>query len=250
MRGVILAAGQGQRLRPDTDELPKTLLPVTGTETILDTIVRGLAEVGVTDLAITVGHAAGKIREHAPVLEERYGVTVEIVDNDKPHWNNAYSLWTAREAYKAGALLVNGDTVHPTSIERNLLAAAETDPRLLLALDDHKTLTEEAMKVRVGPGGVELIHKLQPIESAAGEYIGVSLIPAALAEDLTKALEATFNRDSTLYYEDAYQLLAEAGQIGTVSTGPVAWTEVDDHADWAAAKRIAEQINKRSARGL
>lgn len=247
MRGVILAAGQGQRLRPDTDELPKTLLPVTGTETILDTIVRGLAEVGITDLAITVGHAAGKIREHAPELESRYGVTVEIVDNDKPHWNNAYSLWTAREVYKSGALLVNGDTVHPTSIERNLLAAAaveeaQSNPRLLLALDDHKTLTDEAMKVRVGEGGVELIHKLQPIEAAAGEYIGVSFIPAALAGDLTKALETTFNRDSTLYYEDAYQLLAEAGQIGTVSTGPVAWTEVDDHADWAAAKEIVKGL--------
>lgn len=253
MRGVILAAGQGQRLRPDTDALPKTLLPVTETETILDTIVRGLAEVGVTDLAITVGHAAEKIRDHAPVLEDRYGVSIAIVDNDKPHWNNAYSLWTARDHFRQGAVLVNGDTVHPTSIERNLLAAAQSDPRLLLALDDHKQLTDEAMKVRVGPGGVELIHKQQPIESAAGEYIGVSLIPAGLAEDLTKALEATFNRDSTLYYEDAYQLLAEAGQIGTVSTGPVAWTEVDDHADWAAAREIAqlaERSRRHSAKGL
>ncbi|MDA1362546.1 NTP transferase domain-containing protein [Glycomyces luteolus] len=253
MRGVILAAGQGQRLRPDTDVLPKTLLPVTETETILDTIVRGLAEVGVTDLAITVGHAAGKIREHVPVLEDRYGVSVAIVDNDKPHWNNAYSLWTARDHYRQGAVLVNGDTVHPTSIERSLLAAAETDPRLLLALDDHKQLTDEAMKVRVGEGGVELIHKQQPIATAAGEYIGVSLIPAGLAADLTKALEATFTRDSTLYYEDAYQLLAEAGQIGTVSTGPVAWTEVDDHADWAAAKAIAqlaERSRRHSAKGL
>jgi choline kinase len=242
VRGVILAAGQGQRLRPDTDDLPKTLLPVTATETILDTIVRGLAEVGITDLAVTVGHAAGKIRDHAPVLEERYGVAVAIVDNDKPHWNNAYSLWTARERYAGGAVLVNGDTVHPSSIERRLLAAAESDPRLLLALDDHKTLTDEAMKVRIGPGGVELIHKEQPTAAAAGEYIGVSLIPAALADDLTKALEATFTRDRTLYYEDAYQLLAEAGQVGTVSTGPVAWTEVDDHADWALAKDIAKGL--------
>ncbi|MEU6248311.1 NTP transferase domain-containing protein [Glycomyces sp. NPDC047010] len=242
MRGVILAAGQGQRLRPDTDRLPKTLLPVTGTETILDTIVRGLAEVGVTDLAITVGHAAEKIREHAPELESRYGVAVTIVDNDKPHWNNAYSLWTARERYAGGAILVNGDTVHPASIERRLLAAAEDDPRLLLALDDHKQLTDEAMKVAIGEHGVELIHKQQPIAAAAGEYIGVSLIPAGIAEELTKALEATFTRDSTLYYEDAFQLLAEAGRIGTVSTGPVAWTEVDDHADWAVARDIAKAL--------
>jgi choline kinase len=250
VRGVILAAGQGQRLRPDTDDLPKTLLPVTASETILDTIVRGLAAVGVKDLAITVGHAAEKIRAHAPALEARYGVSVTIVDNDKPHWNNAYSLWTAREHYAEGAILVNGDTVHPNEIELNLLAAAEHDPRLLLALDDHKQLTDEAMKVRVGEDGVELIHKQQSIAEAAGEYIGVSLIPAGLADDLTKALEATFTRDSTLYYEDAYQLLAEAGQIGTVSTGPVAWTEVDDHADWALAKEIAERLEMHGAKDL
>jgi choline kinase len=240
VRGVILAAGQGQRLRPDTDELPKTLLPLTETETILDTIVAGLAAVCVDDIAVTVGHAAEKIREHAPRLESRYGVTITLVDNDKPHWNNAYSLWTAREHYSQGAILVNGDTVHPYSIEERLLDAAESSGRLLLALDDHKDLTEEAMKVRIGEHGVELIHKQQPLEAAAGEYIGVSLIPAGLAEDLTKALEVTFTRDHTLYYEDAYQLLAEAGQVGTVSTGPVAWTEVDDHADWAAAKAIVQ----------
>ncbi|THV43474.1 sugar phosphate nucleotidyltransferase [Glycomyces buryatensis] len=242
MRGVILAAGQGQRLRPNTDELPKTLLPVTDDETILDTIVRGLVAVGITDLAITIGHAADKIREHAPSLESRYGATVTLVDNDHPEWNNAYSLWTAREHYADGAILVNGDTVHPHSIELNLLTAAQTSRQLLLALDDHKTLTDEAMKVRIGEKGVELIHKQQPTEAAAGEYIGVSLIPAAVAADLTKALEATFNRDRTLYYEDAYQLLAEADQIGTVSTGPVDWTEVDDHTDWALAKTIAKGL--------
>nr|WP_277605678.1 sugar phosphate nucleotidyltransferase [Glycomyces sp. L485] len=237
-----MAAGQGQRLRPDTDDLPKTLLPLTETETILDTIVAGLAAVGVRDIAVTVGHAAEKIREHAPALESRYGVAITLVDNDRPHWNNAYSLWTARDCYSGGAILVNGDTVHPHSIEQRLLAAAEDTPQLLLALDDHKTLTDEAMKVRIGPAGVELIHKRQAIEDAAGEYIGVSLIPAGLADDLTKALEATFTRDHTLYYEDAYQVLAEAGQIGTVSTGPVAWTEVDDHADWAAARAIAKGL--------
>jgi choline kinase len=240
VRGVILAAGQGQRLRPDTDHLPKTLLPLTATDTILDTVVACLAAVGVRDLAITVGHAADRIRDHAPELERRFDVDVTIVDNDRPDWNNAYSLWSAREHYKDGALLVNGDTVHPASVERTLLAA-DRGERLLLALDDHKPLTDEAMKVRITDGDVKLIHKQQAVDEAAGEYIGVSLIPAALATDLTKALEATFESDPTLYYEDAYQLLAEQGRVEAVSIGAVAWTEVDDHRDWAAAKALAEK---------
>ncbi|WP_199038391.1 phosphocholine cytidylyltransferase family protein [Glycomyces salinus] len=239
MRGVILAAGQGQRLRPDTDDLPKTLLPLNETETILDTIVSGLAEVAVTDIAVTVGHAADRIRERAGELESRYGVDITIVDNDRPHWNNAYSLWTARDHYAEGALLVNGDTVHPADVERSLLAAAAETSRLLLALDDAKELTDEAMKVRIGETGVERIHKEQPVETAAGEYIGVSLIPEAVADDLTKALEDTYGRDPNLYYEDAYQILAERGQVDCVSVGGAVWTEVDDHADWDAAKAIA-----------
>ncbi|GAB3228768.1 phosphocholine cytidylyltransferase family protein [Glycomyces halotolerans] len=238
MRGVILAAGQGRRLRPDTDELPKTLLPLNDSETILDTIVAGLVAVGIDDIAVTVGHAADRIRDHRPALEARYSARVTLIDNDRPDWNNAYSLWTAREHFRDGAVLVNGDTVHPHSIESRLLAEAEHSSQLLLALDDHKTLTDEAMKVRIGPAGVELIHKEQPVATAAGEYIGVSLIPAGLADDLVKALEETYTRDHTRYYEDAYQLLAERGEVATVSTGPVAWTEVDDHADWAAAKAI------------
>ena len=241
VRGVILAAGQGKRLRPDTDDLPKTLLPLNETDTILDTIVSGLAEVAVTDIAVTVGHAADRIRERAGELESRHGVAITIVDNDRPHWNNAYSLWTAREHYAEGALLVNGDTVHPADVERSLLAASETS-KILLALDDEIELTDEAMKVRIGRDGVELIHKQQPIETAAGEYIGVSLIPAAAAADLTKALEETFEHDPDRYYEDAYQLLAERGQVDCVPVGGAAWTEVDDHADWARARRIAEQL--------
>ena len=44
--------------------------------------------------------------------------------NDKAEeWNNAYSLWLAREHFAEGVLLVNGDTVHPVSVEETLLAA-------------------------------------------------------------------------------------------------------------------------------
>src|SRR6185437_11887217 len=46
--GMVLAAGQGSRLRPDTDTLPKALLPVDGDITILDIALRNLAAIGST----------------------------------------------------------------------------------------------------------------------------------------------------------------------------------------------------------
>ena len=123
---MVLAAGAGRRLRPDTDALPKALLPVDGRVTILDIALRNLAAVGLHDIVIVVGYAADAVRDRLAGLEREHGVRLTLVDNDRAEeWNNAYSLWLAREHFAAGALLVNGDTVHPVSVEKTLLAAGQ-----------------------------------------------------------------------------------------------------------------------------
>ena len=108
--------------------------------------------------------------------------------NDKAEeWNNCYSLWLARDHFAQGALLVNGDTVHPVSIERTLLAAREQDGAagILLALDDQKSLADEEMKVVVDEAGrMRRITKLMDPAEATGEYIGATLIEASAAEAL------------------------------------------------------------------
>lgn len=238
MRGVVLAAGQGQRLRPDTDDLPKTLLPVDGDTTILDIALRNLATAGVTDTAIVVGYAAHAIEARLADLRDRYKMHVRLIHNDRVDWNNAYSLWHAREFYTEGALLVNGDTVHPGSVEKTLLAAP--DDGIMLATDAVKTLTDEGMKVQTTPDNVvTLITKQMPVESAYGEYIGVSRISADIAPALTDALERTWRDNPDLYYEDAFQLLADEGHVHAVSIGATEWVEVDDHADLAVARGVA-----------
>ncbi|HKD96198.1 MAG TPA: sugar phosphate nucleotidyltransferase, partial [Micromonosporaceae bacterium] len=112
MIGLVLAAGQGQRLRPYTDALPKTLIPVDGELTILDVILRNMAKVDITDVALVAGYAADALVARVPDLEARHGVRITVVHNDRFDRNNAYSLWLARDVYADGALLVNGDTVH------------------------------------------------------------------------------------------------------------------------------------------
>lgn len=239
MRGVVLAAGQGQRLRPDTDDLPKTLLPVAEDTTILDIALRNLAAAGVVEASIVVGFAAHAIERRVSELRDRYGMQVQLIHNDRVDWNNAYSLWCAREVYADGALLVNGDTVHPDSVEKTLLAAVDGGVRL--AVDTVKQLTDEAMKVRcVQDGVVGRITKQMPVEQAHGEYIGVAHLGADIAAELTAALEQTWRNDPNLYYEDAFQLLADAGDgVRSQPIGETSWVEVDDHADWAVAREVA-----------
>ena len=241
MIGMVLAAGAGRRLGDDTADLPKTLLPVAGERTILDIALHNLASVGLAEVVIVTGFAAQRIDERVEDLQRKYGLRIETLFNPKAEeWNNAYSLWCARERFAEGVLMCNGDTVHPPSVEESVLAARGDDD-LVIAVDDVKTLGEEEMKVHLSPAGhLDRIHKSLEPSTAAGEYIGVTLIEPAAAEPLAAALEATWRRDTTLYYEDGFQELADrGGRVGIAPIGAVEWVEVDDHVDLARAREVA-----------
>jgi choline kinase len=240
MKGLVLAAGPGRRLHPLTEALPKTLLPLSDGRTILDLALANLSAAGLDDVVVVTGFAAERVEERAVELERRHGVRLELLLNERAEeWNNAYSLWLARESFAEGSLLVNGDTVHPGSVEQTLLAAR--GPDVLLAVDREKELGEEAMKVLLTEtGALERISKEIEPASAAGEYIGVALIEPAAAEPLADALEATWRRDPSLYYEDGFQELADrGGEVHGVPIGAVDWVEVDDHGDLARARELA-----------
>ena len=241
MIGMVLAAGAGRRLRPYTDTLPKALVPVDGDTTILDIALRNLAGVELRDVVIVVGYAAGAVQERQEDLERRYGVRLTLVHNDKAEiWNNAYSMWMAREQMSDGVLMVNGDTVHPVSVEETLLSSR--GPGVVLAVDTDKPLAEEEMKVLVdADGALTRITKLMDPAEAYGEYIGASLIEPGAVGALADALQATWQRDPDLYYEDGYQEMVNRGE--TIATAAIptgtSWVEVDDHRDLERARQIA-----------
>ncbi|GAA4578996.1 phosphocholine cytidylyltransferase family protein [Planotetraspora phitsanulokensis] len=240
MLGMVLAAGAGRRLRPYTDTLPKALVPVDGETTILDIALRNLAQVDLREVVVIVGYQAQAVHERKADLERRHGVTLTLVHNDKAEeWNNAYSLWCARDYFGQGALLVNGDTVHPVSVEQTLLSADDGGD-ILLAVDDVKSLGDEEMKVTLEDGSLKRITKLMEPAEAYGEYIGATLIRPAAAERLADALKTTFERDPQLYYEDGYQeMVARGEKIAVAPIGQVDWVEVDNHDDLAKAREIA-----------
>ncbi len=241
MIGMVLAAGAGRRLRPYTDALPKALIPVDGDTTILDIALRNLAAVDLRDVVIVVGYAAGAVEERQAALEKTHGVHITLVHNDKAEiWNNAYSMWVAREHMTEGVIMLNGDTVHPVSVEESLLAAR--GPQLMLALDTEKPLADEEMKVQVDDAkSLTRITKLMDPASAYGEYIGASLIEGSAVAALADALQSTWERDPDLYYEDGYQEFVNRG--GVIATSPIpsgtSWVEVDNHADLERARSIA-----------
>jgi NDP-sugar pyrophosphorylase family protein len=63
MKGVILAAGKGTRMREVSFDLPKILLPF-GDRTIGDNIAQGLRDAGAVEILLVVGHMEEEVREH------------------------------------------------------------------------------------------------------------------------------------------------------------------------------------------
>ena len=67
MKAIILSAGQGKRLLPFTESLPKCLLPVDGERPAIEVQLRALVACGVTEARVAVVH--GQMTDHA--IEQR-----------------------------------------------------------------------------------------------------------------------------------------------------------------------------------
>ena len=240
MLGMVLAAGAGRRLRPYTDTLPKALVPVDDETTILDLTLSNFSKVGLKDVAVIVGYKSEAVEERKKDLESRHNVNLELIFNDKAEqWNNAYSLWCARDLFTQGFLLANGDTVHPVSVQETLLE--NRGPAILLAVDTVKKLAEEEMKLTIDcAGNLARITKQMDPGTAFGEYIGLTLVEPEAAKNLTLALEKTWKLNPDLYYEDGYQEYVDSGGVISLQPiGEVSWVEVDNHDDLAKARSIA-----------
>ena len=79
MKGMILAAGLGTRLKPFTDKHPKALAPVNG-KTLLQRNIEFLKSYGVDDILINVHHFADQIIHH---IEENHQFGIKITISDE-----------------------------------------------------------------------------------------------------------------------------------------------------------------------
>ena len=102
MKGIILAAGMGTRLRPLTLNTPKSLIEIKG-ETLIERQIRFLREKGVEEIVVVTGYLAEKFE----FLKDKYRVT--LIHNDKYDiYNNFYSMFLVRH-YLENAYVIDAD---------------------------------------------------------------------------------------------------------------------------------------------
>ena len=104
-RAIIMAAGLGNRMHPVTLTTPKPLVKVNGVR-MIDTVIQGLYQNGITEIYVVVGYLKEKFVE----LQKEYP---EITLIENPYFqscNNISSLYVARD-YIENSIILDGDQI-------------------------------------------------------------------------------------------------------------------------------------------
>ncbi|MBI4181325.1 MAG: NTP transferase domain-containing protein, partial [Chloroflexi bacterium] len=107
-QAVILAAGEGQRLRPFTVTKPKAMLTIAG-KPILQYVVEALAQNGIRQIVIVVGYKRGQVFDYMGD-GERFGVDITYVTQEK-QLGTAHALLQAKDAVENEFLVLPGDNL-------------------------------------------------------------------------------------------------------------------------------------------
>ncbi len=121
MQAVILAAGEGTRMRPLTYTRPKVMLPVAN-RPILEHLMEELAKAGVDEAVLVVGYRDETIRNHFG--QEWDGVRIRYATQRK-QLGTADALKSASHLLDDAFLMLNGDAIVGSQDIREILKAGE-----------------------------------------------------------------------------------------------------------------------------
>jgi choline kinase len=222
---VYLAAGEGRRLRPLTDELPKAMLELGGVP-LAERALRGLRSAGIEHVVAVAGHR--------PEALDRLGelITQQRFNPRYAEYGNVYSLWCARDVVAEGCYIVNSDVLFEGAIARRLVDCPESS---ILCASDHG-VDEESMKAVCRDGRLVQLSKQAPV-AGNPEYIGLTRVDPAHGPLLAHVLEELVEEGKLdVYYEAALEELARREPVRAESVDGLAWIEIDDHEDLARAR--------------
>jgi len=255
LKGILIAAGRGQRLMPLTDDVPKCYAEIGGRR-ILDWCVDALAHAGCADIVFVGGYRMGRVQADYPRFR--------FLHNTEWERNNILlSLFTAEREMAGGFVSSYADILYtPEATARlvrhpgDIVLLVDTDWR-----ERYRPRTQhpesDGEKVRLYRDRVTQVSRRIPPDEAPAEFTGVAKFTAAGARLLVEHFHrarvrfggrpfgnsAAFGR---AYLIDLLQAMLEAGVTMHAVETPGGYFEVDtteDHGlasrDWADSRRRA-----------
>jgi choline kinase len=253
---IIVAAGMGQRLGPNTCAVPKCLVPV-GARTILGWQLAAYRACGIDDIVIVRGY----LGEVLAARQAELGPGIRFVDNLGYRENNILLSLLCAEAEIEGPILVSYSDIIFTPAVVRALVAARGDVCLVIDRDfaqvyegrtEHpfeqaevSDLTADGLVARVGKQAL-------PAAAAYGEFIGLCKLSATGStwlRDAWRELCARYRgredepfmrapRFRVAYLTDLLQHLIDAGRPVHPVSIRGQWREIDTVQDLARARAL------------
>ncbi|MBI2672925.1 nucleotidyltransferase family protein [Candidatus Woesearchaeota archaeon] len=172
MKAIILAGGKGERLKPITDYMPKSLVPVNN-KPIVQYVIELFKDYGIKDLIIAIGYLKERIKNDLKDGKE-LGVNISYVEENEP-LGTAGPLRLLKSSLKETFYCSNGDELKDVNLEGMLSFHKEKKALITLALKRLDDVTGYGI-VKVNPDKrvIEFIEKPEKAESnliSAGLYI-------------------------------------------------------------------------------
>ncbi len=257
MKAIIMGAGRGIRLMPETESIPKCMMDGVGEQRVLDWILDSLTHAGIDDIVFIGGYHIEKVMQAYPHL--RFYNNTEWADN-----NVLESLMYATLEMDTAFVVSYSDIVYRRNVVQRLMAS---DAEVALVVDRdwqrHYVgralhLESQAEKVVVQDGWVVKIGKHLPSDKAYGEFIGLAKFSqetARLMRDRYRQiredyLSHPFHKAPNIRLAYLTDMIQEMIDLG-VRVEPVDvwadWAELDTPQDLA---RVREQLDDQGERGL
>jgi choline kinase/phosphatidylglycerophosphate synthase len=230
---VILAAGQGSRIRTGEQELPKPLVSVGGVPLLKRSILTA-KKAGVTRFVVILGYEAARVRGALEGDAQLSDLNIVWVEHPRFDLSNGVSVLQARQHVVGEFYLTMADHVVEPAIY-HALAARPLRGDLTLAIDyklGDVFDMDDATKVKVGEGDT-----IAAISKTLEDFDAVDTGVFRCGEGLFRALQAEYDRRGDASLSDGVRALGAEGRAHVVDVGAAWWQDVDDLPTRAEAER-------------
>ncbi len=222
MKALIIAAGEGKRIREISGDLPKPLIPLLGLS-LIERVILSAREAGIKDFVIVVGYKGKEIKERIGD-GSRYNVRIEYIENKEWRKGNGLSVLKARDRIKDNFVLLMADHVFDSDILKELTREGLKGKDGILVVDrdmrDYVDL-KDATKVKVEE---ELI---KDIGKDLKDYNGIDCGIFLFSPKIFDAIEESIKQgDDSL--SGGVKVLARKGRMGYLDIKGRFWIDVDN----------------------
>ena len=231
MKCLIIAAGQGSRLRQRAESKP--LVPVNGTP-LIDRVIASARGGGANEFYIVSGYRGAMLRAHLDRYSQENGVAIHHVVNERWREPNGVSVLQARDALREPFLLLMSDHLFDPNISAGLISGGLPEGGVVLATDSNlrNPLVDLDDVTRV----LERDGVILDIGKGIADYNAFDTGLFYCTPALFDALAQSMGRDGDASLSGGMRVLAERGLARTRDIGGRFWLDVDDSRTYVKAE--------------